>query len=84
VKGICNPAELDTTSEPQTGNGLPGTPVKASMSGPACRATRVEPWNMRLTCIPPLILSGVGFFIFVNSEIIFSAEHQFFCPNSSF
>ena len=32
VQGICNTAEDDTTSEPQIGNGLPGAPVKASMS----------------------------------------------------
>ena len=37
VQGICTPAAVDTTSEPQTGNGLPGTPVKASMSDGLCR-----------------------------------------------
>ena len=33
MQGICNPAAVDTTSEPQAGNGLPGAPVIASMSG---------------------------------------------------
>ena len=32
VKGFRTPAFYDTTSEPQDGNGLPGTPVIASMS----------------------------------------------------
>lgn len=32
LKGSCTPARSDTTSEPQAGNGLPGTPVSASMS----------------------------------------------------
>ena len=32
VQGNCTPADSDTTSEPQVGNGLPGAPVKASMS----------------------------------------------------
>ena len=45
LRWLCTPALRDTTFEPIAGNGNPGTPVKASMSGPACRATRVEPWN---------------------------------------
>jgi len=45
VKGLCNTAKPHTTSEPTVGNGCPGTPVKASMSGSVRRATRVEPWN---------------------------------------
>ena len=32
VRGFCTPADADTTSEPQVGNGLPGAPVTASMS----------------------------------------------------
>ena len=44
VKGICNTARIDTTSEPQGRNALPGAPVTASMSG-SFAATRVEPWN---------------------------------------
>ena len=32
MQGVCTPAEDDTTSELQIGNGLPGAPVKASMS----------------------------------------------------
>ena len=45
VQGIRNPAGKDTTSELPGGNTGTGAPVKASMSGSACRATRVEPWN---------------------------------------
>ena len=37
MQGICNPAAVDTTSEPQAGNGLPGAPVIASMSDGTCR-----------------------------------------------
>ena len=33
VKGICNTARIDTTSEPQGRNALSGAPVNASMSG---------------------------------------------------
>ena len=35
VKGGCTPAPDDTTSELQSGNALPGSPVKAIMSGGA-------------------------------------------------
>ena len=35
VKGFCNTAGGDTTSEPQVGNGLPGAPVTVPMSGSA-------------------------------------------------
>ena len=40
VKGTRTPAESDTTSEPQIGNGLPGAPVIASMSGSAPRGNQ--------------------------------------------
>ena len=33
VKGACNTARIDTTSEPQGRNALPGAPVNAPMSG---------------------------------------------------
>jgi len=33
VKWLRTPAGTDTTSEPRVGNGLPGAPVIASMSG---------------------------------------------------
>ena len=45
VKRSCYRCILHTTSEPSVGNGRTGAPVKASMSGKACLATRVEPWN---------------------------------------
>ena len=33
LRWLCTPALRDTTFEPTAGNGCPGTPVKASMSG---------------------------------------------------
>ena len=68
VQGFCIAAGIDTTSEPQAGNGLPGTPVTASMSG----GVQPQPgWNrgILLFCIPPLILQGMGiFYTFPNSK----------------
>ena len=61
LQGFRNPAGVDTTSEPQAGNGPPGAPVNAPMSGSDFAATRVEPWNDFI--IPPLFVQGVGFFI---------------------
>ncbi|MBP3479230.1 MAG: hypothetical protein J6K03_07085 [Oscillospiraceae bacterium] len=52
VQGICTPAGEDTTSEPPDGNVWTGAPVKASMSGFACEATRVEPWNTEFVSHP--------------------------------
>ena len=60
LQGFRNPAGVDTTSEPQAGNGPPGAPVNAPMSGSDFAATRVEPWNELL--IPPLYVQGVGIF----------------------
>ena len=57
VKGICTPARIDTTSEPQGRNALPGAPVTASMSDGLMTVTRVEPWN---TLYPTPVLSGDG------------------------
>ena len=60
VQGFCIAAGIDTTSEPQAGNGPPGAPVNAPMSGSDFAATRVEPWNELI--IPPLYVQGVGIF----------------------
>ena len=60
LQGSCNPAGVDTTSEPWVGNGPPGAPVNAPMSGSVHAATRVEPWNDFI--IPPLSFQGVGIF----------------------
>ena len=58
VKGICNTARVDTTSEPQGRNALPGAPVTVPMSGGfMSTATRVEPWN---TLYPTPVSSGDG------------------------
>ena len=53
VQGGRNPAGDDTTSELRGRNAPTGAPVKASMSGSACGATRVEPWNMEMTVSHP-------------------------------
>lgn len=43
VQGSRTPARMDTTSEPQVGNDLPGAPVNAPMSG---SASALQPgWN---------------------------------------
>ena len=60
LQGSCNPAGVDTTSEPWVGNGPPVAPVNAPMSGGGIAATRVEPWNDLF--IPPLHVQGVGIF----------------------
>ena len=59
VQGFCIAAGIDTTSEPQAGNGLPGTPVTASMSDGVCRN---QGGTVEYICIPPLIFQGVGIF----------------------
>ena len=59
VQGICNPAAVDTTSEPQAGNGLPGAPVIASMSdGPG----RNQGGTVEYCLYPTPDLSGAGIF----------------------
>ena len=60
MQWLCAWKPADTTSEPLTGNGQTGAPVKASMSGFLTKATRVEPWNT--ICIPPLNFRGWGIF----------------------
>ena len=40
VKGIRTPAVSVTTSEPRVGNGPPGAPVTASMSGSAVQGNQ--------------------------------------------
>ena len=62
VKGICTPARIDTTSEPQGRNALPGAPVTASMSDGLMTVARVEPWN---TLYPTPDLSGGGYFLYL-------------------
>ena len=60
MKGRRTPAETDTTSELQVGNGLPGAPVIASMSG----SQRLQPgWNRGIRFLYPTPdFQGVGIF----------------------
>ena len=59
LKGFCTPALRPTTSEPQTGNGLPGAPVIASMSG---RAICNQGGTVEYFLYPTPDLSGGGYF----------------------
>ena len=54
---IRNPA--DTTSEPLTGNGQTGAPVKAPMSD---GSRRNQGGTVEYICIPPLFRQGMGIF----------------------
>ena len=59
MKGCRTPALDDTTSEPQGGNTLPGTPVIALMSdGPG----RNQGGTVEYVMYPTPDLSGVGYF----------------------
>ena len=51
LQSFRNPAGVDTTSEPQAGNGPPGAPVNAPMSD-GYAVTRVEPWNTETVSHP--------------------------------
>ena len=62
MQGICNTAESDTTSELQIGNGLPGAPVTVPMSD---GYGRNQGGTVEYFCIPPLILSGDGYFLYL-------------------
>jgi hypothetical protein len=46
---------FDTTSEPYGGNAVPGSPVKATMSG---EVIRNQGGTVEYFCIPPLIFQG--------------------------
>ena len=67
VKGICNTAEGDTTSEPRGRNALPGAPVKASMSG-SFMSNQGGTVEYCLNRIPPLISSGDGYFLYLPHQ----------------
>ena len=53
---------IDTTSEPYGGNAIPGSPVKATMSG---EAIRNQGGTVEYFCIPPLITSGGGYLLYL-------------------
>ena len=52
----------DTTSELYGGNAIPGSPVKATMSG---EAIRNQGGTVEYFCIPPLIFQGMGLFLYL-------------------
>ena len=61
VQWLCIRNPADTTSEPLTGNGQTGAPVKAPMSDGFFAVTRVEPWNTDVS--HPCFVRGWEFFI---------------------
>ena len=52
----------DTTSEPSVGNSRSGAPVIVPMSGGAIRN---QGGTVEYLCIPPLIFSGDGYFLYL-------------------
>ena len=59
VQWLCIRNPADTTSEPLTGNGQTGAPVKAPMSD---GESRNQGGTVEYFCIPPLIFRGWGIF----------------------
>ena len=64
VKGIRTPAAGVTTSEPQAGNGLPGAPVTASMSGSAVQGNQGGTVEYCFLLYPTPDSSGDGLFFY--------------------
>ena len=54
---------FDTTSEPPVGNSRSGAPVTVPMSG---EAIRNQGGTVEYFCIPPLITSGGGYFLYLS------------------
>ena len=59
MQWLCVWKPADTTSEPLTGNGQTGAPVKASMSD---GEGRNQGGTVEYFCIPPLNFRGWGIF----------------------
>ena len=59
VQWLCIRNPVDTTSEPLTGNGQTGAPVKAPMSD---GESRNQGGTVEYLCIPPLFRQGMGIF----------------------
>ena len=71
VEGSCHTAKTHTTSEPTVGNGRPGAPVKASMSGNQLDCNQGGTVEYNILCIPPLIhVRGGTFFITAPQKTI--------------
>ena len=60
VQWLCIRNPADTTSEPLTGNGQTGAPVKAPMSD---GESRNQGGTVEYICIPPLFRQGMGLFL---------------------
>ena len=60
VQWLCIRNPVDTTSEPLTGNGQTGAPVKAPMSD---GESRNQGGTVEYFCIPPLFRQGMGIFL---------------------
>ena len=62
VQWLCIRKPADTTSEPPGGNAGTGAPVKAPMSD---GESRNQGGTVEYICIPPLIFSGGGYFLYL-------------------
>ena len=60
MQWLCAWKPADTTSEPLTGNGQTGAPVKAPMSD---GESRNQGGTVEYFCIPPLFRQGMGIFL---------------------
>ena len=65
VQWLCIRNPADTTSEPLTGNGQTGAPVKAPMSD---GESRNQGGTVEYICIPPLFRQGMGIFYTLPQE----------------
>ena len=65
VQWLCIRNPADTTSEPPGGNAGTGAPVIASMSDGICRN---QGGTVEYFCIPPLIHSGGGDFLYPSQH----------------
>ncbi len=77
MRRLCTPARNDTTSELTVGNDRSGAPVIGPMSGGLVRNQGGTVEYITILCIPPLIMSGVGFFILAASENTYKKENYY-------
>ena len=70
MQWLCDRNPADTTSEPLTGNGQTGAPVKAPMSD---GLRRNQGGTVEYFCIPPLFRQGMGIFYALPKEKVLNA-----------